>query len=63
MFPDSAVAFAAHVNGIGHLLQTQRIEQYSSGVFHALFVGFRPILVGTWPSFSSNWLTGTAPDS
>lgn len=47
MLPDSAVAFAVHVNGIGHLLQTQRVEQYRSGVFHALFVGFRPILVRT----------------
>lgn len=47
MFPNSAIAFTAHVNGIGNLLQTQRVEQYRSGVFHTLFVGFRPILVRT----------------
>lgn len=45
MFPDSTTAMAAHAKGVEHLLQTQNLEQYNSGVLHKLFVGFRPILI------------------
>lgn len=53
MIPDSATAIAAHTKAVGLLFQKYSPELYKTGLFHRLFVGFRPLMVcGFSPIYS-----------
>ncbi|KAK2755517.1 hypothetical protein FQN54_006457 [Arachnomyces sp. PD_36] len=45
MFSDSAFGLSAHVKGVAQLIQANGPDRYKSGMFHKLFVGFRPLLI------------------
>lgn len=45
MMPSSSAALEAHLKGAGQLFQAYGAEACSVGILHALFAGFRPLLV------------------